>query len=304
MKLELKIFGLLLCCLVLWTNYLPAQTSSKIQLPSEGRVVLLGDGLVERMNEYGYFETLLQSHFHNNNLLIRNCGWSGDDLEYQLRLENHGNISQQLLELQPDVVLAFLGGNDSFKGAKGLQEFKTRLENFVQAIEKLHTRNHQKPQLILFSPIAMEPLKRLKIEVHSQNKWRAEYTRAMKEFAQSKGLAFVDLFAPSLQLFKQSQQELTINGLHLSAEGYQLLSEILSAALDLGIAKLNWTEIENLRKTIVKKNKEFFYLWRPVNAEYIVGARKEPFGVKTFPPEMRQIAALVKQYDQKIWTLK
>ncbi|HTE17962.1 MAG TPA: hypothetical protein VK689_06240, partial [Armatimonadota bacterium] len=47
----------------------------------------------------------------------------------------------------------------------------------------------------------------------------------------------------------------------------------------------------------------FFHRWRPVNGEYVFGRRKEPFGVKDFPPEMRQLEAQIAGRERRIAAL-
>ena len=60
-------------------------------------------------------------------------------------------------------------------------------------------------------------------------------------------------------------------------------------------------QLDFLRETIRDKNQQFFYRYRPVNAEYVVGRRVEPFGSVNFPPEMRQLDAIVAEKDRAIW---
>ena len=60
-------------------------------------------------------------------------------------------------------------------------------------------------------------------------------------------------------------------------------------------------QLEALRAEIREKNQQFFYRWRPLNAEYVVGRRVEPFGSISFPPEMRQLDEIVTDLDNRIW---
>ena len=59
--------------------------------------------------------------------------------------------------------------------------------------------------------------------------------------------------------------------------------------------------LEALREVIRDKNQQFFYRWRPVNAEYVVGRRVEPFGSVNFPGEMKQLDEMVAARDRRIW---
>jgi hypothetical protein len=38
-----------------------------------------------------------------------------------------------------------------------------------------------------------------------------------------------------------------------------------------------------------------------VNAEYVYGRRKEPFGVLSYPPEMAEWERMVAELDGQIW---
>ena len=60
-------------------------------------------------------------------------------------------------------------------------------------------------------------------------------------------------------------------------------------------------QVEALREDIREKNQQFFYRWRPLNAEYVVGRRVEPFGSISFPPEMQQLDEIVTDLDNRIW---
>ena len=49
------------------------------------------------------------------------------------------------------------------------------------------------------------------------------------------------------------------------------------------------------------KNQLFFYRFRPLNAEYVVGRRVNPFGSVNFPGEMKQLDERIAEHDQQIW---
>jgi hypothetical protein len=55
-----------------------------------------------------------------------------------------------------------------------------------------------------------------------------------------------------------------------------------------------------LRRRVNEKNTLFFYRWRAHNSEYIVGRRTKPFGIVSFPPEMKQFDQLILEEDRKI----
>ena len=119
-------------------------------------------------------------------------------------------------------------------------------------------------------------------------------------------MTFVDLFTPTLALMAQGGAALTINGIHLNEEGDRIVAQLLMAGLGFDRSRRPATaddvrRLDALREVIRGKNQQFFYRWRPVNAEYVVGRRVEPFGSVNFPGEMKQLDALVAAGDRQIW---
>ena len=60
---------------------------------------------------------------------------------------------------------------------------------------------------------------------------------------------------------------------------------------------------EKLRLAEVERDQQFFYRYRAVNGEYIYGRRKEPFGVISFPPEMKKLDEIIDTCDHRCWEL-
>ncbi|MEO8268820.1 MAG: hypothetical protein ABI557_03805, partial [Aureliella sp.] len=53
------------------------------------RIALVGNSLAERMNLFGYFETLLHTRFPEKQLVFRNFGWPADEVGKQQRPDNY-----------------------------------------------------------------------------------------------------------------------------------------------------------------------------------------------------------------------
>jgi len=60
---------------------------------------------------------------------------------------------------------------------------------------------------------------------------------------------------------------------------------------------------ETIRATVADKNETFFHRWRAPNSEYIFGRRTKPYGVVSFPPEMKVFDRLIDQKEQQVLTL-
>src|SRR5690606_25055615 len=97
-------------------------------------------------------------------------------------------------------------------------------------------------------------------------------------------------------------------GIHLNDAGYKAVSEVMAKSLGLPVAV--WQDddrhLQNLKKIIDQKNQQFFYLYRAVNSEYIVGRRKEPWvqpagGPISYPTEFAKLGKMVLRLDSLVW---
>ena len=88
------------------------------------------------------------------------------------------------------------------------------------------------PRVVLVSPIAFEDTVDDDLpDAGAINERLARYTEAMAEVADEAGVGFVDLFAPTRDLFAATDERLTLNGAHLNDAGYRALAPILDRAL-------------------------------------------------------------------------
>src|SRR5271155_1080810 len=91
-----------------------------LELKHGDKIVLIGNALAERMQYFGHWETLLHSRFPQLELVVRNLGWTADELTIRLRSKDFQNHGHRLEDETPDVVIAAFGFNESFGGAAGL----------------------------------------------------------------------------------------------------------------------------------------------------------------------------------------
>ncbi len=116
-------------------------------------------------------------------------------------------------------------------------------------------------------------------------------------------MVFVDLFTPSKKLYEAGNGPLTINGIHLSDEGYRRLAPILDEALFGPRPASVPADLKALHAAVQEKNLQFFYDYRAVNGCYIYGGRKAPFGIINFPAEFAKLRAMIKNREQRVWDL-
>jgi lysophospholipase L1-like esterase len=286
----------------------PSRGAPALELRQGDTVVLIGNTLAERMQYFNHFETLLMLRFPDLQLRVRNLGWSGDALTLQPRPLNFGDASKHLQQQKADVILAFFGASESFAGEAGLPQFDRDLEAYLRTHAAATYNGKAPPRLALISPIAHETLPHLAhVDIVAHNRDLERYTAAMRAVAAREKITFVDLFTPSLAAMEKASSPLTDNGIHLNEAGDAIVGELLMQGLGFMPASTavatgpKLRQLEALREEIREKNQQFFYRWRPLNAEYVVGRRVEPFGSISFPPEMQQLDEIVTDLDNRIW---
>ena len=106
----------------------PGPSVPRLELRPNDRVILIGNTLADRQQYFNHFETTLLALYPQLQLSLRNLGWSADTLTLQPRPLNFGDAKQHLTAQKADVMIAFLGANESFEGGAGLPTFEKDLE--------------------------------------------------------------------------------------------------------------------------------------------------------------------------------
>lgn len=269
-------------------------------------IVFIGNTFAERLQYYNYFEALLYKSFPEKNLTVRNLGWSADEINIQSRPLNFPSLDQHLTNQKADIIFACYGLNEAFKGTDSITSFKEQLTAYLRHIQQQQYNGNSHPQVILVSPIAHEKLSGFLPDPSAHNKNLSLYTKGMQEVAQKLSIPFINLFEPTKTL-ASGHDTVTINGIHLNDKGYKAVSEMMAKAL--GFPATNWHPDQhsiNLKKIIDQKNQQFFYLYRAINSEYIVGRRKEPWvqppgGPISYPGELAKLSDMVIRLDSIVW---
>ena len=281
-------------------------------VPSKGdRIAIVGNTFAERMAHFGHLEALLQSAYPEHGLIVRNLGWSGDTPSLQPRPLDFGTMEEYLLQEQADVIIACFGMNESFSGEAGRPAFEESLRDFIISMRDLKPGGAE-PEIILVSPIAHEDIGGNFPDGTSHNVDLAAYTESMRQVAAEQGVRFVDLHEPSMKLWDiPIGPHFTINGIHLTETGNSLISEqLFHSTFDPGLhdppskdSETDWERLEPLREAVIEKNRQYFYRYRPINSYYVMGGRKNPFGVVNFPAEMSKLDAMVAYRDERVHAL-
>ncbi|MEY4815971.1 MAG: hypothetical protein RLZZ162_3044, partial [Verrucomicrobiota bacterium] len=298
----------------------PAAINTPITLNPGERIAIVGNTLADRIQHHNNLETLITQKFPQHNLSFRNLAAAGDEIVTRARSKDFGTPDEWLTKVQPNVVFAFFGYNESFAGPEGLPKFKQELEDYLRNVRSKSYNGIAPPRIVLFSPIANEQLPGTEFAVPATNNRNlALYAAAMAEVAGDKaGVTFVDLFAPSQKLSAEAARagrSLTINGIHLSESGDALLApEIFKTLFNEAAPALDTPAAQKLRSLITQKNAWWHSHYRTVDGYNVYGDRSKIAyeSVKDQPKitntqimmeEMAQRDAITTNYERKTWAL-
>lgn len=277
----------------------PSVTQLPLKLQPGARIALIGNALFERAQLYGYFETALHQRYPTHRLIVRNLSWSADTPDLQPRPDNFADTDQHLTHERIDVIFVAFGFNESFAGPAGLPAFRQSLNDYLAALRTKAFNGKSAAQIVLLSPIASESVTGF-AEADRNNANLRLYTDTMREVAAKQQVGFADLFDVSRVAMQDPQTDLTINGVHLNQQGYERFANWLHRAVfgtDASITN------EELRETIVDKNRQYFRRFRPLNTFYYTGGRNKSYGYLDFLPAMKNFDLMVANREQRIFDI-
>ena len=249
----------------------PAATAAPLEIKPGEHIAFVGNALADRMQHHGWLETLLVAKYPKHDLVFRNLAVAADEVATWHRSENFGSRDQWLEKVKADVIFAFYGFNESFKGDAGLGKFKQDLEKFLKDAKAQNYSGKGAPRVVLFSPLANEKLNDPNLPDPSANNANlAKYTVAMAEVAKANEVPFVDVFTISSKLAGK-QPPLTFNTFMLTEAGDKILApEVFRALVGEAAPKGN---LDKLRSAINEKNAEWHARYRTVDGYNVYGGR-------------------------------
>src|SRR5438477_1513563 len=308
-----------LTLLVVWLGMLGLDAIGAPQrtLNKGDHIAYIGNALADRMQHHGFLETLIYAKFPRHDLVFRNLAASGDEVATWHRSENFGSRDDWLSKTGADVIFAFYGFNESFKGPQGVAAFKQELENFLKHTRQTDYSSKGAPRLVLFSPIANEKLPDPNLPDPAANNANLRlYAAVMAEVAKANDALFVDLFNTSQRLYAQAAKQghsLTFNTFLLTEAGDRALApEIFRALFDEAPPAGN---LEKLRAAVLEKNADWHARYRTVDGYNVYGGRSKltfPSAGKESPmisnfqvmqEEMSQRDIKTANRDKRIWAV-
>lgn len=304
-----------------------------ISLPIEPRqgetIVFVGNSLAERMEHHNYFEASLHQTYADKELTFRNMGFPGHtpafrpeagrnepwafpgadkfrpEIKTHLGEGHYPSPDEWLTITKASTIVAFFGFNESFDGIEGVENFKNELRAFVDhTLSRSYTRIDRKtPRLILATPIAMEQHSAFFLpDAKERNTILQVYSDAIGEVAAEKQIGFLDLFSPTQEWFRNSSEPLTINGVHLSADGYRKLAPVIMQGL-FGKGGDAGDQEGLLHQAIADKAWFWRNDYRMLNGVHAYGRRWAPYGNFNYPEEIEKIRQMTVLRDKNIWAI-
>lgn len=297
-----------------------AADGPRLTLNKGDHIAIIGNTLAERMQHYGWLETLLHSRFPKHELVVRNLGFSSDELTVRLRCDGFGSQDFWLTKTQADVIFAFFGFNESFAGKDGLDKFKQDLDQFIKHTLSQKYNGKSAPRLVLFSPIANENLHDRNLPNGEKNNERLElYRAAMAEACRTNHIVFVDLFTPTLDKFplhwllRSKEQSfyrgLTTNGIHLNEAGDKFIASEIDMLLFGEPLKIEAAQVTRLRGAVNDKNFYWFHRYRTTDGYSTYGGRADLKFVdnqtnrEVLQRELEILELMTANRDKRVWAL-
>ncbi len=272
-------------------------------------VAILGNGLPDRMQHDGWMETLLQSALPDKQVRFRNMSASGDRPDSFPRSKGFTSMTEYLQYVKADVVFAFFGYNESFDGVEKAGEYQKKLVAFVKKTRGSKANGKSFPRIVLFSPIAHENTHNVNVPDGKEHNIQLEaFTKATEAAAKEAGVGFVDLFHPSLEVFKKARVPLTINGVHLTQEGNRQISEVIATAL-MGDQISASASMEQLRAAVLDKENHWNNRYRARDGNDVWGGRStlaftnDQTNAVVLKHELSMLDVMTMNRDTRVWSV-
>ena len=297
--------------ILVWLSALLASgiTHAASLLQSNDVICILGGANSVAAQEHGYLETFLRIGFPNHNLRVRSLAHEGDTVYAQPRDFNYPGAAQQLRDAGATVALLYFGQTEALEGTENLKRFISAYEQLMGTLGG--------PRLVLVSPFRYETTKPPLPNISPKNMGMREYTFAIRNLAQKKECAYIDLFSVAKRNY--SFGNFSSDGLHLNKIGHWYFDWLVATDLGIRLRQSDFlidpatgafkrAEWEHIRQVVVRKNELWFSYYRPTNWAFLGGDRTDQPSsrdyqnpkIRWFPDEMKRFVPLIEQCESEI----
>lgn len=244
------IFRLSICLLLLVSTLATAAETKGTRNREKGlfefrdgdRVVFLGSGFIERLQNTGYLETMLTAAMPSKNITFRNLGWSGDTVwgdaraVFGSRADGFKRLLSDVAICKPTVLIVCYGENEAYAGEAGLEEFRRGFNTLLDSLEATGAR------IVLLGPRQHEKMPPPLPDPAKYNADLRKYNDVIGDVAKEREHTFIDLydlFNPATieeqdkevrEIFEDAYN-LTENGIYLSDYGNSFICYSLAQEL-------------------------------------------------------------------------
>ncbi len=217
----LLIISLLLNCIAVrhfaTYNHNKVKKVTKIEKVIPENIVFLGDSLTYRYD--------LEKYFGNNHNIV-NSGIDGNTTEDIL-----DNMKSRVYNYNPSKVFILIGTNDIIKD-KTSTEISTNIEKIIENIKE--NRPGCKIYLESLYPVNNGNDRKIRSNtVQSRtNETIEEINKTIKKYCQKNNITYIDLYNDLIDDDNNLKLDYTVEGLHLSDEGYEVITKKLTKYID------------------------------------------------------------------------
>ena len=271
-----------------------------VQIENDSMTVMYGNTLIEKIQEDGSFESYLHA-VSGEKLQFRSLAYVGDQVGFRIRASRFGlHLAYLVKQWEADRVIMAFGGNESYHGTAGLETFERDLGSYIELIKERHAN----AEYLLVSPFATEKVSGiLNQDVAKRNGDIKLYSDAMSKIAKKHDVQFIDLYTPSLELFKNSDKKYTFDGQLLSPLGSQQIGKMLAEGIagKDAIKAINDEAVgfKATKELVSRKAQEVAQAYHPSNGISYYGLRARSY---EYAPEIPHYLKLANTLDQAIWT--
>ncbi|MFK7789036.1 MAG: PVC-type heme-binding CxxCH protein, partial [Phycisphaeraceae bacterium] len=303
----MKIKAFLIALALLVVSALPARAA--LELNEGDSVIVVGNTFAERLALSGYLDAMIHAANPGKKIVIRSVPNSADEVDDMPRERAVPTADYYLKRHGADVVIMCFGMSESFDGLGGIDKFKADLAKQIDLHLNAKYNGESTPKIVLVSPIPHEDLKNPNLPtgdaVKQRNVILKAYTEAMKTVAADKGALSIDLFSHGLEMYVDSDQPLTNNGIAPNELGCFSFAASMAQQLGWwdGSPAKDAANTADLRQVAYDKHYHFRHRYRATNTEYVWGRRHKPFGIVNFPPELAHLDKMVEAREAAIWAM-